>query len=65
MALMVLTLGAAGVLYVASTMDAGRAARRERQLLQPRALLYGAAALMLVSVGLLTIAALQARSPAG
>jgi hypothetical protein len=64
-ALMVLTLGAAGVLYVVSTMDAGRAARREAQLLQPRVLLYGAAGLMLVSVGLLTIAALQARGPAG
>jgi hypothetical protein len=63
--LMVLTLGAAGVLYVASTMDAGRAARREPQLIQPRALLYGAVGLMLVSVGLLTIAALQARGPAG
>lgn len=63
--LVVLTLGAAGVLYVASTMDAGRAVRREPQLLQTRVLLYGAAGLMLLVVGLLTVAALQARGPAG
>lgn len=59
--LMVLALAAAGAMYVVSTMDAGRAAQGVSQLLGTRVLLYGAVGLMLATLVLLTLAAMQAR----
>ncbi|MGH2710730.1 MAG: zinc ribbon domain-containing protein [Actinomycetota bacterium] len=59
--LMVLSLAAAAVLYVTSTVDAGRAARGVPQILSMRALLYTAVGLIFGAVALLTIAATSAR----
>jgi hypothetical protein len=59
--LIVLALAFAAGLYVVSTVDAGRAARREPPLLAMRVLLYAGVGLVLTALVLLTIAALQAR----
>jgi hypothetical protein len=55
--LMVICLGAAAALYVVSTVDAGRVAHGERQLLTPRMLLYGATGLILVTLVFFIVAA--------
>ena len=59
-ALTVLALGGAAGLYALSAMDARRAAERTEPLVSTRALLYGAVGLLLVTLGLLTFAALSA-----
>ncbi len=59
--LMVMSLGAAGGLYVVSTLDAGRAASRLPPLLPMRVLMYGGLGLMLATFGMLVIGAMGAR----
>lgn len=59
--LMVLAFGVAAALYVVTTLDAGRAAERQEPLLQPRVLMYGGVGLMLLTLGVVTTAALGAR----
>ena len=56
---MVVSLGSAAGLYVLSTLDAGRAAQDLPPIVSTRMLLYGAVGLMLLTLILLTIAALQ------
>jgi hypothetical protein len=60
--LMVLAFAIAGALYVVTTIDAGRAAERQEPLLQPRVLMYGGVGLMLLTLAVVTIAAMSARS---
>ncbi|MDQ4005341.1 MAG: hypothetical protein M3135_03445 [Actinomycetota bacterium] len=62
---MVVSLGAAGALYVLSTLDAGRAAQDVPPIISTRMLLYGAVGLMLLTLILLTIAAFQNAPRAG
>ncbi len=64
LAVMVLALGAAAALYVLSTLDAGRAAGGAAPIVSTRVLLYGAVGLMLATLTLLTVAAMQA-APGG
>lgn len=59
--LMVLAFAIAGALYVVTTIDAGRAAERQPPLLQPRVLMYGGVGLMLLTLTVVTIAAMSAR----
>ncbi len=59
--LMVLAFGAAAGLYVISTLDAGRAASREEQLLASRVLMYGGVGLMLLTLAVVVLGALGAR----
>jgi hypothetical protein len=61
--LMVICLAFAMSLYVVSTVDAGRVASGERQVLTPRMLLYGATGLILVTLGFFILAA-TSRAPA-
>jgi hypothetical protein len=60
LAVMVLGLGAAAALYVLSTLDAGRAASGSSPIVSTRMLLYGAVGLMLATLTMLTLAAMQA-----
>jgi hypothetical protein len=59
-ALFVLSALAAGVFYALAAIDAGRAARGEPPILSTRALLYGAAALILLTVVVLVITGIRA-----
>jgi hypothetical protein len=60
--LMVICLMFAMGMYVVSTVDAGRVASGERQVLTPRMLLYGATGLILVTLGFFILAA-TSRAP--
>lgn len=59
--LMLLAFGAAAAIYVVSTLDAGRAANGEQQLLPSRVLMYGGIGLMLASLAVVVIGAMGAR----
>ena len=61
---MILGLGAAAILYVLSTLDAGRAAQGVAPIVSTRILLYGAVGLMLTTLTLVTLAATRA-TPGG
>lgn len=61
--LMVICLAFAMSLYVVSTVDAGRVAQGERQVLTPRMLLYGATGLILVTLAFFIVAATSAAPP--
>jgi hypothetical protein len=61
--LVLLGFGLAALLYVATAVDAGRAARGDPPVLTTRMLLYGAAALMLFTVGVLVLAGMRASPP--
>jgi hypothetical protein len=60
---MVICLASAAALYVVSTVDAGRVAQGERQVLTPRMLLYGATGLILVTLAFFIVAATSAAPP--
>ena len=60
-----ISLVAAAALYVLSTLDAGRAAQNITPIVSTRMLLYGAVGLMLLTLVLLTIAAMQNSPQAG
>jgi hypothetical protein len=62
--LMVIALAAAGAVYVLSTVDAGRVAQGDPQVLSPRMLLYGATGLILVTLVFFIVAATSA-APSG
>jgi predicted RNA-binding Zn-ribbon protein involved in translation (DUF1610 family) len=61
--LMLLGFASAGILYVVTAMDAGRAARGDPPVLSTRMLLYGATTLMLITVSVLVIAGVRASPP--
>jgi hypothetical protein len=59
-ALLVISALAATSFYVLAAIDAGRAARGDAPILSTRALLYGAAALILLTVVVLVITGIRA-----
>ena len=58
--LMVISLVAAGAVYVLSTLDAGKVAQGDTQILTPRMLLYGATGLILMTLVFFILAATSA-----
>ena len=63
--LFVICLVAAVAMYAVSAVDAGRTVRRERPVLSMRALLYGAAALIVTTVAILIVLGIRAGSAPG
>lgn len=63
--LFVICLLAAVPLYAVSAVDAGRAVRRERPVLSMRALLYGAAALIVTTVVIMVTLSIRAGNTPG
>lgn len=63
--LFAICLVAAVAMYAVSAVDAGRAVRRERPVLSMRALLYGAAALIVTTVAILIVLGIRAGSAPG
>lgn len=63
--LLVICLLAAVAMYVVSAVDAGRAVRRERPVLGMRAQLYGAAALIVITVAILVVLGIRAGNAPG
>jgi hypothetical protein len=63
--LFVICFLAAVALYVLAAVDAGRAVRRERPLLSMRALLYGAAGLIVITVVIVVILGIRAGGTPG
>jgi hypothetical protein len=61
--LMLLGFASAAFLYAATAVDAGRAVRGDRPVLTTRMLLYGAVALMLITVAVLVFLGIRASPP--